>query len=962
MRPRDIVGLLIAASLVVVLPIPAYAQEASINGTIVDQTGGVLPGVIVTAVHEATGNSFEAVTDGVGAYRLSLRVGVFRLSAELQGFAPLTQTGLQVLVGQQVLVNFTMRPESLQESVVVTGEAPLINVASSRLGGNIDPRQVQELPLNGRNWMDLTMLAPGSRLNASDDRPSTAGVSTGGHFQINLDGQQVTNWSAPTFGQSKYSRDAIAEFEFVANRFDAAQGRSYGVQVNAITKSGTNTPGGSFSGYFRDDRLNAEDFIQRRVLPYKDQQLSSTFGGPIRRDRAHFFVNYEYEREPATYTYSSNFPRFNIDQAGTRVVHMGGTRLDFQFSPETRLTLRGAKSYVGLPVNKAGGADRHPSVAMETYRHSNDLGVTLTQVLSNRAVNVITGGYSGFFWTEKGIVKWAGGIPDQLGYGPIGSPIIQLRGYTIGQSNSLTPQRLSQGTYSVRDSLTYSSGRHNVKLGGEYLYMSFDHYLCSNCVGTLDAQGGPIPANIQDLVPVWNDVSTWNLAPLSAITRRYTRGIGDFTALTPRHVGAAWLQDDWTITPRLTLNLGVRYDVADGLFAEHVALPPFLEAGRPNDTNNIAPRLGFAFSLNDRTVMRGGFGQYFGEVSDQASWGTAQAAKVFSVEVLNDGRPDFAANPFNGPAPTFDEVLRLWNQGRQVRSATSGIASPNDLVPYSYQSSIGLQRQVGTTMAVEADYVLASTRYDQRSRNINVAYDPITGANYPFTDVTRRPYPEWGTVSIRATDGFNDYHALQTAFTKRMSDRWQASGTYSMGRTWQGEPQPLNPVGGCKYPMTGPGASNIPFSVAPDLGGESYWTGWEHRVVANGIWNVGHGFQLSGLYFYRNGIAIQSTYGGDLRRLGANATNRLRPDGTIVPRNNFREEPLNRVDLRVQRRFSLGGRRVLEGIVEVFNVLNHENYGAYITQEVSPNYGKPSFSNNIAFQPRILQLGFRFVF
>jgi hypothetical protein len=185
---------------------------------------------------------------------------------------------------------------------------------------------LQELPLNGRNWIDLTMLAAGARQNLSSDTP----MGGAGNFQLNIDGQEVTNNMVQSFGQPKFSRDSIAEFEFVANRFDASQGRSMGVQVNAITKSGTNAMAGTFSGYFRDDSFIAKDFIQNRVLPYQNQQFSVTFGGPIKRDRIHYFTNFEYEREPETYSHSSPYPSFNFDQKSTRNEKKGGVRLDFQ--------------------------------------------------------------------------------------------------------------------------------------------------------------------------------------------------------------------------------------------------------------------------------------------------------------------------------------------------------------------------------------------------------------------------------------------------------------------------------------------------------------------------------------------------------------------------------------------------------------------------------------------------------
>ena len=308
----------------------AFAQEAVITGTISDSTGGVLPGVVVRAIHEATGNSFEAVTDTSGVFRLPVRIGVYRISAELTGFAPVTRTGLQVLVGQQATVNLQMTPATLQESVTVTGEAPLIDTSTSTVGSNIDPRQMEELPVNGRNWMDLTMLAPGSRVNQSSEAPG----DRQGYWQINVDGQQMSQlMSGGTGQQTRYSRDAIAEFELITNRFDATQGRSAGAVVNAVTKSGTNVVAGTVSGYFRDDKFNAADFFQNRVLPYSNQQFSATFGGPIRRDRIHVFGSYEYEHEPSTITYTSVFPRFNVDQLNNRKQHMVLGRGDVQFSP-----------------------------------------------------------------------------------------------------------------------------------------------------------------------------------------------------------------------------------------------------------------------------------------------------------------------------------------------------------------------------------------------------------------------------------------------------------------------------------------------------------------------------------------------------------------------------------------------------------------------------------------------------
>jgi hypothetical protein len=959
-------GWLFVLCAVLWLPAGAHAQEATISGTITDSSGAVLPGVTITALHEATGNTFVAVTDLEGIFRLPVRTGGFRLTAELTGFGTLTRS-VELLVRQNAVVNLQMAPSTVQETVTVTGESPLIDTVSSSLGSNIDPRQLQELPLNGRNWIDLTMLAAGARQNLSSDTP----MAGAGNFQLNIDGQEVTNNMVQSFGQPKFSRDSIAEFEFVANRFDASQGRSMGVQVNAITKSGTNSMAGTFSGYFRDDNFIAEDFIQHRVLPYQNQQFSATFGGPIRRDRIHFFTNFEWEREPETYSHSSPYPSFNFDQESTRTEKKGGVRLDFQFTPQTRLTFRGNWGRVLLPLDPrySGGAQRHPSTGIEVGRQNDNITVNLTQVIGSRALNEIKAGYSGYSWYQDSIIDWPG--HPQAPALTHGTPIIMLRGYTIGQAHNFSYQNIAYDPYSIRDDFTYSfvkGGRHDLRTGGEF-YRTYDPvWHCTWCQGVLDATGGPVPANIEALFPVWNDPATWNLAALSPITRSYRRGIGEFYVKPIENRFAAWAQDDWAITNRLTLNLGIRYDVISGMYAEDVEVDPFLEAGRPIDTNNIQPRLGFAYSVNDRTVVRGGFGKYFGETGfSQAHWTNLWAGQVHPV-ILNDGRPNFAADPFNGPAPTYAQAKVLQNSGRLFSSITTSFAAPDAQVPYSYQSSIGVQRQIGSVMAVDADYIFVATRHATYQLDVNLAYNPATGSNYPFSDRTRKPFASsgWDSVAMSLTEADDNYQALQMAFTKRMADNWQASATYSLSGQEAFQRAPIAP--GCSQPFTVSASGGFPCDVSfllhPALVEEWYDFGAQrHRLTFNGIWQLPYAFQVSGLYIFGDNGKATPTTGTDVLQTGATTgpTSRVRADGTLIERNSFDRGSLSRLDMRVQRRFTFG-RVSLDGIVEVFNLFNQENYGSWVENESNARYGQPSDNPNIAFKPRVLQFGFRSAF
>lgn len=268
--------------------------------------------------------------------------------------------------------------------------------------------------------MDLTMLAPGNNTNAVGESPvATANRAEprAGEFQLNLDGQQVSNMMAcARWGQPRFSRDAIGEFEFISSRFDATQGRSICVQANAVTRAGTNNFSGLLSGYFRDDDLNAKDFIFDRVLPYSNQQISTTFGGPIRTDRNHFFVNYEFERDPQTYAFNGPYPRFNVtDLTGTRTEHKSGVRSDNQLSQSLRLMTRANLWRFWQPYTDAasggstGGNTLHPSRASSKRLESNTWFANFTKTFGNRIVNELKPGYN-YITSQDGQVVQSGSI------------------------------------------------------------------------------------------------------------------------------------------------------------------------------------------------------------------------------------------------------------------------------------------------------------------------------------------------------------------------------------------------------------------------------------------------------------------------------------------------------------------------------------------------------------------------
>jgi hypothetical protein len=1006
------------------LPLVAHAQDATLSGTVKDNTGGVLPGVTVTATNEASGITFVSVSDERGLYRIPVRAGSYKITAELTGFTTAARPGIEMLLGRQIVLDFNMQVSSLQETVTVTGEAPLLDTASSTIATNIDPRQVLELPLNGRNWMDLTMASAGSRTNSSSEVPQ----DRQGYFQTNVDGQSVTLTVCCAQNQPRYSKDSIAEFQLTTNRFDATQGRTMGMMVNAITKSGTNTSAVTVGSYFRRDSWNAKDFIQKKVLPYKDTQVSGTFGGPIVKDRVHFFGNYEYERNPQTFTFGgpngpfpTAGPNINLNLNAKNKLQQGGGKVDVQITPKNRLTGRYSHYKFDQPIQNVNALNTtNPSNATANNRFVDQYFGDYTQVLSNNTINEIKGGLASNYYTLEPIAGWGTtGNRRPPGTAPIlvgvtggreiqgGQPGISFAGYTIGPPTN-TPQRTGEHNIQLRDDFTTAyefGGRHDVKIGGDFIKYTMSQGWCNVCDG-LFTSTQRAPANLEQLLPNYLDASTWNWTAMSPLFRDYNVTIGNMSYSVHRQIYAAWYQDDWKMGNKLTLNMGVRYDLDHGAQGEWVKFLPWLSGKRPTDKNNVAPRLGFAYQVNDKSVIRGGWGLFFTELEDDALHQSYILTQNANITLPNNGRADFGLNPFGGAAPTLDQIIarRCDILGLPFNSPNcfpqsirngSEIPVGDHPVSYSRMASIGIQRQIAANTGIDSNLVWTGGRAEERRQNLNSSINPATGAVYPATgpttDLAHLPFPSWGPIAGEIMNGRSNYYGWENTLTKRFSNRWQANATYTLSKFYDD--------GGIGS-LTGPYLTTLdpsakittiltPYTgtVAPDMAPiyQLAATDQRHRATFNGIWNIGKGLQLSGLYFFGSGQRYDTTWGSDLRNTGGANFQILTPAGTtaeslgalcgctvkgqvyngqfLLNRAQLVGKPIHRVDARFQERLPLGGRRNVELMFEVFNLFNHANYGSYTTTFSSgAQYGKPSFNQSTAYLPRIVQLGVHLTF
>jgi len=434
----------------------------------------------------------------------------------------------------------------------------------------------------------------------------------------------------------------------------------------------------------------------------------------------------------------------------------------------------------------------------------------------------------------------------------------------------------------------------------------------------------------------------------------------------------------------------MRWDWDSNGNSEALAFRPWVSGDQTVPWANFAPRIGMNFKLNDRTVIRGGYGLFF---AFQPNDGVQQTKGYlcsteenycarFENELFPDGRADFVPNWFGpgasregewgGPKPSgLDAVARACDvnnsrQGCVYRALTQEINYEGRPPQYAHQAGIGVQRQLGSVGVFEANFNYTGGRREEVPMNGNLGYNPAIGANYPFTarDAAGnllRPFPHWGTVNFEWLAGISNYYGTDFTLTKRYSDNWQVSGSYTLAFFKDQAPRREQWLIGSDGLVT---RSPIGFELAPDMGGEyTYATSDQrHRFTANGIWDIGRGLQLSGVYFYGSGERFSVNTGVDRRAENSQSEQRLRADGTIVPRNNFVGEPIHRVDMRVQQRIPLGGSLRLDGMLEMFNVFNHANYGSYTTNESNALFGQPSFNANIAYWPRVLQLGVRLAF
>ncbi len=902
---------LTALAIVLTVGSSAFAQvgQAELRGTVLDDSGGTLPGVTVTATHIDTGTTRTTVTSTSGVFLMpALQVGRYRLQLELTGFNTIVQDNLPLEVGQSAVLTFTMKVATLQETITVAGESPLVETQKSDLAGRVTATQVESLPLNGRNWLDLVALVPGARGNPGTIR---AGFGGSDMAKYQVDGVDVSGQCCGGANQG-YSQENIQEFEVITNRYDAEYGRAAGVVINAVTKSGSNQIRGTAFAFLRDSDLgDAPNFFTHKVETFHEKQMGANGGGPIRRDRAFYFASYEYQHRDLKAIPRTGFAAFDVPVDNGITRHYTTGRVDAQINNAHRLFAR-SSIYNWEQINVGVGERSALSNGYSRPSKNRDLSIGETWVVSSRMVHEIRAGFSA--------------IDNQL-LSNSTMPLHTFPSIVIGSPTN-SPQWWKEFNIQINNSLSYFipswHGEHSLKTGFQFFRPKFWGAFPS---GTPDGASYTFSRDPADP----NDPRTYP-APT-----RYSVVLGDpsYTINNPTYAG--FVKDDWVISRRVTLNLGMRYDLETGTVNKDLHNP--IEPGeKRGDYNNIAPRLGFAYDVlgSGRTIVRGGYGRNFDKVLLNITSNERRQLlfQYASITVLNPSYTD----PLGGV--TFDDLKRQ-NLPRDMT-----VIANDYKTPAQDQVSLGVAQQLGSKFALQLDFVHSKGFNEPRARRINFFEDPVT--HLPKDPrVYGRPYSQFIDITQYETTAGSLYNGWQFGFHGReLGPRWarsQFSGSYTL--SWTHSDHESNRFDGVTNPFNL--ADEWAFSASDQ----------RHRFIVNDATHLPWNVQVAAIFFAGSKRPINTRT--NLDPFGTGTGRWLDATGRTIARNSERTTKNDcKLDLRISKTVEVGRIR-LQGIVEAFNLLNIENLTSFNGVYGSNTYLQPASSTDVFYQPRQFQFAFR---
>ena len=697
----------VAAMVLIALPLFAQTTGAVLQGTVADEQSGVLPGATITIVNVETGWTRDVLSDDRGWYRAAaLAPGRYEVRAALPGFVTYVRAGLVLTLGQEATVNVALRLATVAEVVTVTADSPLVETTSNAIERTITRTDLDSLPLVGRNFANLATLSPG-----------VAGVGGGG---VSASGQTTRSNSFIIDGTSNddtvvnaqrggFSLESVREFAVITNQFNAEYGMASGAIVSVITRSGTNQLQGRVFGFHRDDSFDAQDPFSKAQgsgkAPFTQQRYGGFMGGPILRDRFHYFGSYERLREETTNVVTSSLvPVSEREVPATDMGHQYFIKTDQRMNDDHSLSIRYRADSRGSTGNGIGG--------LNTKERGNN-----TNTLDQDVVSAFTSVLASNLLNEMRVqVSRRSTFSDTKGYSVDGMPQINRPSGNLGKAQNM-PQGRDENRVQFVDNFSYTRGAHDFKFGADISLIRADSFF---------------PRNRDGNFTFANDLAFDPTNPETFPTQ-YVVAILNPELDLPNDLFSFFAQDQWRYRTNLTFNLGLRYDRERGFRKI---------TGVPDDGNNFQPRLGVVWDpWNDgRTAIRGGYGHYVDQSFLNIQLNVASAKDAVEIVIPNPGYPDpYSRGSASNTPPSTATV------------------TPRPRTPETRTASLGIKRELFSGLALSVDGVYSRGYYQYAWNDLNYP-NPVTGA---------RPDPSVGRVIVYDDYGNSWYSALLVGLEQR---------------------------------------------------------------------------------------------------------------------------------------------------------------------------------------------------
>lgn len=904
----------------------AHAQQSidvgSVSGRVVDEMEMAIAGATVVATQRSTNVTASAITDERGRFRFPyLRIGVYDISISLAGFSDATRQ-LAITAGAAFELPIVLTVAGLQETITVANQAPVIEAARSQLAATVFDSEVEGLPMNGRNFLDLALLVPGvapANIASTQLFPETSAVpgitlSVGSQRNLSnnfvVDGLSANDDAAGLSGIT-FAVDAIEQFQVVTSGAQAELGRALGGYVNIVTKSGSNALRGTAYEYFRDDALNAANALSGTTLPMRQSQFGASLGGPAVADRTFYFANVEHRALDQTGLVTVSAANAAAINARLAAVNYAGAgidtgiyanpvdttnalaKIDHSFAARGLFSARYSRYDAGSTNSRGAGGLSAPSASAALDSTDQTVAANNTLVLSARTM-------------LETRAQYATSDLDALPSDPLG-PAVSVAGVAAFGTSSTSPTGRANRLFQIVNNVTHQAGAHSFRAGVDFLYND------SLITYPRSIRGSYVFASLANFMSgVYNNAG-------------FTQTFGATeVGQTNPNVGL-YLQDEWHATPALTLNAGVRYDLQ---FLETISA----------DADNASPRLGVAWAPADgRTVIRGSAGLFYDRVPLRALANAILSAGN-TTDLAQLRQFVVSLSPGQAGAPVFPNILpsalpsvtlpNLTTMDRQLQNA------------YSRQVSTEIERQLTRSSTLAAGYEFVAGRNLLMSINQNVPTCIASGSNNGC-----RPNLNYANNSQYSSAGSSSYHGLHLSLVQRAGPWGHYRVSYTLSKA-------MNNVG--EFFFSQPIDPN---DLSKDWGRAD--NDQRHRLVVNGSVDAA-GFQFGGTvqaysappFNITSGVTtVQGTAGRPL------------VDGAFIERNAGVGSAFFQLNGRVARSVPFGSRVKVELLVEGFNLTNRANVitrntnfgaGAY------PSNPSPTFNQLTAVgEPRSLQFGAR---